>query len=110
MSVKSVLITTLTLLLTFNYLKNVKAQDTFGPVCDDVTVTCVPSATPVDSPTPTQTPPPVDTPTPTDTPPPTPTALPRAGITDGINRLLLVALTLILIGTISHLALSSKKS
>ena len=87
------------LLLTFNYLKNVKAQDTFGTVCDDVTVTCAPTATPGDSPTPTI---PPETPPPTDPPPPTPAALPRAGTTDKILIIFAVSASLIAGGLLSR--------
>lgn len=46
------LLTALILLLaTINYLSKVEAEDTFGPICDDITVTCVPTATPTVTPT-----------------------------------------------------------
>ena len=51
MTVKRLLKALILLLLIFNYLSKVEAQDTFGPICDDITVTCVPTETPTVTPT-----------------------------------------------------------
>jgi len=91
------------IILTFNYSDSVKAQDTFGPTCDGVTVTCVPTNTPTagPSPTPSNTPTPTDTPSPTTPPPsPTPTGLPRAGSMGPVNFVFLISSTLIAAGII----------
>lgn len=106
MSAKSVIAAIVFILLTFNYLSNVKAQDTFGPICDDVTVTCIPTQSPTPgaatpSPTITKTPTPV---------PPTPTELPRAGTTENVRNIILLALSFVFTGSLGHLILSPKKS
>jgi len=73
--------------------RTVLAQDTFGPVCDGITVTCPP--------TPIPTTPPAE---------PTPiTELPRAGITDSINILIFVAAGLIITGIFAHAKLHTHK-
>src|SRR3989338_2324394 len=114
------------------YITNAKAQDTFGPICDDVTVTCAPTATPSETPTPTELPPGYPTPTPSDTPTPTPTptltptetptptllagkgGLPdsptpaellQAGVSDKLYLTLLFSGTIVIVGLIGHFGL-----
>ena len=102
------------------YITNAKAQDTFGPICDDVTVTCAPTATPSETPTPTELPPGYPTPTPSDTPTPTPTLLAgkgglpdsptpaellQAGVSDKLYLTLLFSGTIVIVGLIGHFGL-----
>ena len=107
MAVKNLLVIAVIAFFTFNYLSNVKAQDTFGPVCDDVTVTCAPTMSPTpgsETPTPI---PSTETPTPI---PPTPTELPRAGTTENLRNIILISILLIFTGAASQFVLSSQKS
>lgn len=101
-------------LLTFSYLSTAKAQDTFGPICDDVTVTCVPTDTPGagvnPSPTPESAPSETPTITPTSTPtPPVPTELPRAGTSSPVNQIVIIAMSLIVAGAFAQIALIPNK-
>ncbi|KKS95566.1 MAG: hypothetical protein UV73_C0016G0012 [Candidatus Gottesmanbacteria bacterium GW2011_GWA2_43_14] len=113
------------LFLLFNYLSGVEAQDdTFGPICDDVTVTCAPTSTPSVTPTPTDMPPGVPSPTPTITLTPTmtptrtptvtpvgqggvnstpPAELPRAGISENLNFFVLLAVFFVSTGILAKL-------
>lgn len=98
-------------LLLWGNIFRVNAQDTFGPICDDVTVTCAPTATPTQAPTtvpgtPTATPTPTNTPTLTPTivpgqggqPPATPTELPRAGMVENVTYLIIISVLLVVTG------------
>lgn len=78
-------------------LKVARAQDTFGPVCDGITVTCPPSPIP--------TAPPVGQPEPS----PTLAELPRAGIRESLYILIFVAAGLIVTGIITHVKLQTNK-
>ncbi|OGG02231.1 hypothetical protein A2W14_02565 [Candidatus Gottesmanbacteria bacterium RBG_16_37_8] len=133
MKIKRLVTAVIFLLLIGNYLKSVKAQDdTFGPICDDVTVTCAPTETPTETPTPTDLPPgfpsptPSDTPTltltPTETPTPTPTlepgvspqestpsGLPRAGNSSSLYLLTIISSSLVGFGFLNHLLFRFKK-
>lgn len=126
-------------LIIVGFLKTAKAQDTFGPICDDVTVTCAPTESPTETPTPTELPPgyptpiptdtptetptPTDTPTPTETPTPTtfagrggqpesptPTELMRAGAVDNLEYILTISASLITVGFIGQIASSKKRN
>ena len=107
MAVKNLVISALIVFFGFNFLKNVKAQDTYGPVCDDVTVPCTPTETPTATPTPTLEATPTETPT--ETPIPEVAELPRAGSMDKLHYLLVISLSLILAGSVSSFALAPKK-
>ena len=109
MTINKLVFAVIFILLSFNYLKNVRAQDTFGPVCDDITVTCIPTQSPTETPpvSPTETP--AESPTPTETPSPTPTGLPRAGTMDNVRNGILFAVFLIFAGSLGRHALSPKK-
>lgn len=124
MNVKRLLTALILLLVIFNYLSNVEAQDdTFGPICDDITVTCVPTETPTvtatlapgapsSTPAATATVIPVTslTVTPSLTPvgqggvaEPPPEELLRAGISDYQNFFILLAALLLSVGLFSKL-------
>ena len=120
MIIKRLFTALILLLIVFNYLSGVEAQDTFGPICDDITVTCVPTATPTVTPTlapgaPSSTPIPTAIPvtvtvaaslTPVgqggvDEPPPE--ELLRAGISDYQNLFILLAALLVSVGLFGKL-------
>ena len=119
MIIKRLFTALILLLIVFNYLSKVKAQDTFGPICDDITVTCVPTATPTVTPTlapgaPSSTPIATATPvTVTVAPSLTPIGqggveeppeeLLRAGISDYQNLFILLAALLVSVGLFGKL-------
>src|SRR3989338_6740966 len=112
MTLKRLLKAFILLLLVFNYLSKVEAQDTFGPICDDITVTCVPTEPPTLTPTLTAPAPPGTTLTvpPSLTPvgqggvaEPPPEELLRAGISDYQNFFILLAALLVSVGLFGKL-------
>ena len=123
MTLKRLLKALILLLLIFNYLSKVEAQDTFGPICDDITVTCVPTETPTVTPTlapgqPTSTPAATATATPGTTltvvpsltpvgqggvGEPAPEELLRAGIRNYQNFFILLAALLVSVGLFGKL-------
>ena len=116
MIIKRLITALILLLIVFNYLSGVEAQDAFGPICDDVTVTCVPTETPTVTPTS-----PPGVPSATTVPDSTVTVAPsltpigqggveeppeellRAGISDYQNLFILLAVFLVSIGLFGKL-------
>ena len=79
--------------------QNAIAQEpTFGPICDDITVTCPPSP-PVGQPeTPTDVPPPTDTPIVYPSETPVITAIPDSGVSGPTIGIIVGAVSLMLTG------------